>query len=115
MVRATVARVLIRLGGTYVAGFDAINIGNLCTSAYYILDGYTNPEVLSTSDDKVIEIEVDIVLSLMAEILWYQAGGYNSGKPKPEILTPEIRHRIEQLMAENYSYIQTIDTVEDSG
>ncbi len=114
MVRATTARVLIRLGGAYPAGFDATSVGNLCTQADYILDGYTNPEVLSTTDANVIELACEIVLSMMAEASWYQAGGYASGRPKPEVLTPDIKHRIEQLMAENYSYIQTIDTVEDS-
>lgn len=113
MVRATYARVLVRLGGTYPAGFDATSVGNLCTSADYLLDGYTNPDTLSTTDNEVLELAVDVVISMMAEASWLQAGGYMSGKPKPEVFTTELKERIKKWMSGDYGP-QAVDMISTS-
>ena len=97
MVRATTARVLIRLGGTYPVNHDATSVGNMCTDADYLLDGETHPDTLSTTDDNVIELAVSIVLQMMAEADWFAAGGFATGQPKPAIITRNIKDSINRL------------------
>lgn len=111
MVRATAARVLVRLGGSYPAGYAEAAITNLCTQADYLIDGYTHPDTLSTSDNECIEIAVDVVLNMMAEASWIQAGGYLSGKPKPTVLTDEVKSRIDLWVTRNNYPVGVVDTI----
>ena len=102
MVRATAARVLVRLGGTYPTGFAEAAITSMCTQADYILDRLTHNVTLSTSDNEVVEIAVDIVLNMMAEASWFQAGGFLSGRQKPDVVTPLIQECIARWMSRDY-------------
>ena len=113
MARATAAKVLIRLGGDYPAGTDATAMVGFCAQADYFLDGYTYPIVLSTTDDIVIEICVSIVLAFIDLALWLQAGGVASGEPRPEILTEDIKLRIEQLLASETPQMDVGDIIGD--
>ena len=121
MVRATYARVLVRLGGAYPSGWVEAAVTNLCTQADYILDGYTYPTTLSTSDNKVIEVCVDIVLRMMRIAdLMQEAGGTagHSGRAYPSEFAPiskDIKERIDALMSDTtYDGFTTTDMVEDS-
>jgi len=118
VVRATAARVLVRLGGSYPAGFAEAAVTSLCTQADYLIDGYTHPDVLSTTDNECIEIAVDVVVQMMAEASWIQAGGYLTGKPKPTVLTDELKGRIDLWVTRNnypIGVVDTIDSTDDGG
>ena len=97
MVRATTARVLIRLGGTYPVNHDATSVGNMCTDADYLLDGETHPDTLSTTGNNEIELACSIVLNMIAEADWVASGGYATGQPKPVVITRAIKATIDRL------------------
>lgn len=111
MVRATYARVLVRTGGSRPAGWSEAAITALCTNATYLLDGFTHPDTLSTTDNECVEIEVDLVLNLMAESSWLHAGGYLTGKPKPEVFTQSLKERIAGWLTRNNAPIGVVDMV----
>ena len=97
MVRATLVRVQIRLAGDNPPGIADADITSMLTQADYVGDGYTWPTVLSQTDDIVIELFVSIVMNMLAENTWFQAGGYLSGQPRPEILTREVKDTLDRL------------------
>jgi len=120
MARATAALVLARLGGTYPTGWDAVTVGALCSPADAILDGYTAPVTLSTTDTSCIGVAIDIVMRMMriADMM-QSAGGAMSTMGRTYIdmpnLSDELKERINVLKAEAGSYtgITTIGMVED--
>ena len=120
MARATAARVLVRLGGAYPSGWAEAAVTNLCTQADYILDGYTYPTTLSTTDNNVIEVAVDMVLRMMrmADLMQEGAGtAGHSGRVYPSdftVINNEIARRIDALMSDTtYDGFTTTDMVED--
>ena len=112
MVRATTARVLIRMGGTYWVNYDATNVGNLCTQADYILDAYTYPDTLGTGDNE-IELAVSVVMNMIHENDWFSAGGFSTGQARPTVLTREIKdiaHRLATDSAyDGFSAVPIVD------
>lgn len=119
MVRATYARVLVRLGGVLPDSFwTEAKITSLCTQADYIIDGYTYPDAISTTSNLAIEIGVDVVLRLMRQTdAMRRSAGASSGDgftyPDYVILTPELTKRIDNLLSDNYFGVTTIDMVEE--
>ena len=111
MVRATYARVLVRTGGTLPVPFTEAAVTALCTNADYLGDGITEPETLSLTDNEVIEIFVDIVLNMMAEATWLHAGGYLTGRPKPEVMSNDIITRLRGHMSRAYGP-QAVDMID---
>jgi len=95
--RATTADVLKRWGGTYPPGADATNTADWCEQADEILNAYTHPDTLSTTDSKVKAVAVDVVERLYIRMVWMQAGGPMSGQPEPEVLTQDIKEKIDRL------------------
>ena len=120
MVRATYAAVLMRLGGTYPTGWAEAQVTNLCTRADYILNGYTSPTTLSTTDASRIEVAIDIVLRLMriADMMQTAGGSISSmGRAYVDmpVLSDELKSRIDILKdaAVTYPYVTNVDLVED--
>lgn len=116
MVRATYARVKVRLGGGDPSGWSQAKIEGLCTQADYILDGYTTPDTLSTTDNNAIEIAVDVVLRMMrqADMLQESSGTTgHDGRTYVDIptLSDEIKERIDRVLRSEYFGIQAIDMV----
>jgi len=114
MVRATYARVFVRLGGSLPPSWTEAKITALCTSADFIIDSFTAPEVMSTTDNNAIEIAVDVVKNMMREADFiHQSSGSSAhdGRQYPliEILTPDIRERIQAVMSStNFSTVDMI-------
>jgi len=118
MVRATYARVLVRLGGGDPSGWNEAKIDALCTQADYILDGYTSPDELSTTDNNAIEIAVDVVLRMMRQSDMLQESSGTTGHDGRSyvditILTDEIKTRIDNVLRSEYFGPQIIDMVGD--
>ena len=103
MVRATTAKVLIRMGGAYWVNYDATSIGNMSTEAHYILDGYTHPHTLSTTGNNEIAIAVEVVMNMVAYNDWGMAGGYATGQMRPVILTTSLKDRIDRISIDSTS------------
>jgi hypothetical protein len=116
MVRATAAEVLKLLGGTYPAGFNATNVGNMCAEADYELDDFALANyntTLSTTDTAVISIANNVVVRKVIHAQWLHAPIATRG-PEPEIFTQHIRDRIEaHLGSTTYDGFYTGDMVAD--
>ena len=120
MARATAALVYARLGNNYPTGWDAVTVGALCAPADAILDGYTYPVVLSTTDASCISVAIDIVMRMMriADMM-QSAGGAMSTMGRTYVdmpnLSDELKERINVLKssAVTYPYTTTIDMVGD--
>lgn len=110
MVRATAARVLIAIGGSYPTGWAEAAVTNLCQRADYIIDGYVKrwgtAATLSATDNDAIEVAVDLVLHLMwvADMMKRSRGMVaGEGMAYPAQLNPFpkwIKERIDILMGE---------------
>jgi len=118
--RATAALVLPRLGNSYPTGWDAVSVGALCAPADAILDGYTYPITLSTTDASCIAVAIDIVMRMMriADMM-QSAGGAVSTMGRGYVdmpnLSDELKMRIDVLKdaAVTYPYATSVDMVED--
>jgi len=111
MVRATHARVLVRFGGTLPDGWDEAKVTALCTQADYKIDGYTAPDVISTTDNIAIEIAVDVVMRMMRQSDMYKkSAGAMAGDgftyEDVIVLTDDIKDRIDKALkiGNNYTY-----------
>ena len=119
MARATAALVLPRLGNAYPTGWDAVSVGALCAPADAILDGYTYPITLSTTEAGAIQMACDIVLRLMriADMMQSAGGAIAvSGRSYLDmpVLTDEMKERIERLTQNaTYDGATTVDMVEE--
>ena len=119
MVRATYSRVLARLGGSYPSGWDQTKVEDLCAQADYIIDGYTYPETISTTNNVAIELAVDVVLRMMSLADYMQehsgsAGHDGRSYPVPTVLTSEIKERIDRLLSGSSIHgITTVDMFEE--
>jgi hypothetical protein len=121
MVRATEARVLVRLGATAwpVVSWTQAAVTALCTQADYIIDGYTYPDTISTTSNTAIELAVDVVLRMMRMAdMMQEAGGSSSADGRSytdfEILNEQMRERISALLrSSDYRGITIIDLIED--
>lgn len=116
MVRATYARVLVRLLGERPTSVTEAQITALCTQADYIIDRYTNPRVMSTTSNLAIEIAVDVVLRMIrqGEMLRHSSGASTmEGVTYPDvvILTNDIKHDIDAMLNESYYLVATVDGV----
>ena len=114
MVRATYARVLARFNAVLPTGWVEAQVTALCTQADYIIDGYTNPVVISTTSNLAIEVAVDVVMRMMRQSDMYKkSAGASSGDgytfPDVVILTPEIKERIDALKNVSYWGTTTVD------
>ncbi len=96
MVRATLAGVQIRLAGDNPPGVTDADITSMLTTADNDIDGFTWPDVIGT-DAIHVELANRVVMNIIAENTWFQAGGYLSGQPRPEILTPEIKDMLKRM------------------
>ena len=100
--RATYARVKIALVGTDKVGVSQSEIEDLSERADNQINGYTYPQVISTTDDIAIEIAVDVVLRLLRiGDMAHEASGTSAhdGRSYPDIpvLTKELKARIDAL------------------
>jgi len=114
MVRATYARVLVRLGGTRPVGWDEADITSLCTQADYVIDGFTYPDTISTTSDVAIELAVDVVLRMMRQAdMMRRSAGASQGEgfvyPDLTILTDELISRIRALLNTTHYAVVVID------
>lgn len=120
MVRAAYTDVVKRFpSGEYPGAWTQARVTDLCSEADYILDAYTSPQTLSTTSDEAISISVDVVIRLMiqGQMLEQSSGtmGHN-GRQYPlnmEILTPELRTRIENLLRTS-TVVDTLDMIDES-
>ena len=94
--RATRAGVQERLPGGNPPGVADGDIDALLPRADNVIDGYTWPDVIGT-DAIHIELANTVVINMLAEDTWFQAGGYLSGQPRPEILTSEVKETLNRL------------------
>jgi len=120
MVRATYARVLVRLGGTPPTNWTEALITALCTSADYEIDSFTYPYTISTTENPAIEIAVDVVLRMMhiANIMHESSGATShSGRSYPldlPVLTEEIKLRIHAMLSDNtYHGAENLSMIEE--
>lgn len=98
--RATYARVKIALVGTDKVGVTQSEIEDLADRADAQIDGYTYPQVISTTNTIAIEIAVDVVLRLLRiGDMAHEASGTSAhdGRSYPDIpvLTQELKDRID--------------------
>lgn len=112
MARATTVTVLIRMAGAYWVNYDATNVGHLCTTADYKLDGYTYPEVLSTTGTLEKELATDIVMNMIAYNDWRITGGYVTGQMRPIVMTQEIMDTADRLVLGSATTKRTLDMIE---
>jgi hypothetical protein len=120
MARATAALVLVRLGNSYPPPWDAVSVGALCAPADAILDGYTYPIVLSTTDASCVSVAIDIVMRMMriADMM-QSAGGAMSTMGRSYVdmpnLSDELKERIDVLKDKSGTYLfaTAVDMVED--
>lgn len=116
MARATYEDVLKRTAGNYPGSWDQSAVTDLCTRADRIIDSYTSPQTISETSDEAVEIAVDVVMRLMAQgEMFLQSSGTTGagGRAYPlnmEILTPEIKIRIKNLLRDDEP-AKTIDMV----
>lgn len=118
MVRASYAKVLIRLGGTLPSPWTEAAVTALCVAADRIIDGYTSPASISATSDIAIELGVDVTLRLMRQAdMLRQSSGASSvdGRTYAEIdiLTEDIKQRIDSALDTSYSGITTINLMEE--
>jgi hypothetical protein len=118
MVRATYARVKARVGGSDPTSWDQTAIESLCTQADYILDGYTYPDTLSTTDDLVIELAVDMVMRMMrlADYMQQSSGsaGYEGRQyPDIKVLSDELKERIDIILEQTRTAYTNVDMIEE--
>jgi hypothetical protein len=117
MTRATYAKVLIRLGGGLPsAAWSEAKVTALLAPADYIIDSYTSPITISTTDNNAVEIAVDVVLRMMrqADMLQESSGtDAHDGRTYSEIvlLTDELKQRIDGLVRASNFGVFTVDLV----
>ena len=97
MTRATLARVIIACFGDLPPGIEEAAVTAMLDRVDYKIDSITYPNKISETSDLAIEIAVDIVLLEIDKILWLQAGGELSGKPRPSMMPQSILLRIANL------------------
>jgi hypothetical protein len=109
----------VRLGGALPDAFwTEAKITALCTQADYKIDMYTYPDTISTTSNLAIEIGVDVVLQMMRQADMYRkSGGATSGEgftfSDVDILTPDIKKSIDNLLSDNFFGVTTVNLMEE--
>lgn len=97
MARATLARVKIACFGELPQGIEDAAVTDVCDRVDHQIDSLTYPNSISTTTDLAIELAVDKVLLEIDYILWLQAGGDISGKPRPAVMPQAWLLRLANL------------------
>lgn len=119
MVRATHAGVLIRYGGTLPVGWVEAAITSLCIRADSIIDGYTAPDTISTTDDAATAIAESVVMRLVRiGDSGQQSSGTTSleGRAYPDFpeLSTGLKQRIDALLTGSSTYgMGILNMIED--
>ena len=112
MARATLVRVQAACFGDLPPGISDASIPDVADRVDYKIDSITYPNKISETSDLAIEIAVDMVLLEIDKILWLQAGGELSGKPRPVMMPQSILLRIANLNEDSDNDFGTGDMIE---